>query len=112
EVPGAVTREERRRPRGCVEHELTGLADRQAAQCVAVEVEVGDLLDRAAAEVRVGGALRDPVEELVRRAGGFPLPLGPARREAHCLLQLRARNACRRADIQEPGAVRAEGALD
>ena len=37
---------------------------------MAVEAERRDLLDRAAPQLRVGGALRDPEEELARRALG------------------------------------------
>ena len=44
---------------------------------MAVEVERGDLLDRTAPQLRVGGTLRDPEEELAGSALGFPLPLRP-----------------------------------
>ena len=80
--------QQRRRPAGGLEHLLAALADREPAERVAVEVERGDLLDRAAAKLRVGGALRDPEEELTGRALGLPLPLGPERRPPHRLLEL------------------------
>src|SRR6187397_3243930 len=59
---------ERRRPGGRLEHLLPALADREAAERMPVEAERRDLLDRAAAQLRVGGALRDPEEQLAGRA--------------------------------------------
>ena len=77
-----------------------------------VEAERCDLLDRAAAQLRVGGALRDPEEQLAGRALGLTLPRRPERRAAHGLLQLGAGHAGRRADVEAHRDVGAEPPLD
>ena len=64
EVARLLGRQQRRRPAGRLEHLLAALPHREPAERVAVEVERRDLLDRAAAQLRVGRALRDPEEEL------------------------------------------------
>src|SRR5436309_5576141 len=91
EVARLAGREERSGPGDSLEHQPPILADRQAAEGVAVEVELGDLLDRAAAQVGVGPALGDPEAELPRRAGRLTLGAGPGRRAADGALELPAR---------------------
>ncbi len=57
EVARLVGREQRRRPVGRLEHHVAVLADREPADRVAVEADRSDLLDRAAAQLRVDAAL-------------------------------------------------------
>ena len=61
------------------------LADREAADRVAVEVELEQLLDAAAAELGVGAALVDREAELARRALGVR-----AGARAHSVVRLTA----------------------
>src|SRR5439155_12970416 len=68
EIPRLVRGEERRRPGGRLEHLWAIFTDREAAERVAVETEPGDLGDRAAPQFLVRVALRDPEQELSRRA--------------------------------------------
>src|SRR6188472_3986763 len=93
EVARPVAWEQPGRPRRRVEHLLAGLADRQPAERVAVEAELGDLLDAAAAELGVGAALRDAEHELARAALGVQLAPRPERRAADGLLELAARRS-------------------
>ena len=84
----------------------------QAADRVAVEVERDELLRRALAKLAVEAALRDREAELARRARQVALALGPERRPAHRLLELRPRDAGGRADVEAHRDVRAEPLLD
>ena len=77
EVARLVRGEERRRLGDRLEHRVARLPHAEPAERVAVEVELDDLRDRAAAELRVGRALGDPEEELAvgarrLRAGASP----------------------------------------
>src|SRR5688572_24630717 len=56
EVPRLRGGQSRRRPLDAFEHLVLLLADGEAAECVAVEVERGDLLDRPTPQLGVGGA--------------------------------------------------------
>ena len=82
EIAGFLGRKEVGGPGGRLEHDRARLADREAAERVAVEVDRGDLVDGAVSEVGVRGALGDAEEELPGRALGLVLSLRPERREA------------------------------
>ena len=75
---------------------------------MAVEAELGDLLDAAPPELRVGAALGDPEQELAGGALGVALPLRPERRPANRLLELAPRRVGRRDDVQAHRDVGAE----
>ena len=82
EVARLLGGEERRGVRDGLEHRVAGLPHAEPAERVAVEVELDDLLDRAAPELCVGRALGDPEEELAlgaRRASRWRLR--PERRQ-------------------------------
>ena len=91
---------------------LAVLPHAQPADRVTVEVERDELLRRAPAKLAVETALRDREAELPRRARQVALALGPGRRPAHRLLELGARNARGRADVEAHRDVRAEQLLD
>jgi len=112
EVAWLAGREQLRGPGGRLEHQRTLLADRKPAERMAVKVELCDLDDRAAAELRIGCALRDPEHELPVRARGGALPLGPQRRAPHGLLERSARHVDRRTDVEAHRDVRAQLGLD
>src|SRR5207244_6314472 len=95
-----------------LEHRHTVLADAQAADRVAVEVERGELLARPSAKLGIEAALRDREAKLSRRARQVTLTLRPEGRAAHRLLQLRTGHARRRADVEAHCDVGAELLLD
>ncbi len=98
-------REELRAPRRRLEHQVAVLADGEPAERVAVEIELGDLGDRAAPQLLVRRALRDPEEELAVGARRGALACRPERRPAHCLSERRAVDGRRRTDVQAHGDV-------
>ena len=73
-----------------LEHRLAVLPHAEAADRIAVEVERGELLRRAAPELAVEAALRDREAQLPGRARQAALALRPQRRPAHRLLELGA----------------------
>ena len=77
---------------------------------MAVEVELDDLLDRAAPEVGVGRALGDPEEELALGPRRLALALRPERRQPDRLREVVAPG--RRADVEAHRDVGAELRLD
>src|SRR5436190_16443116 len=83
-----------------VEHGLAMLPHAQPADRVAVEVERDELRRRALPKLTVETALRDREAELPRSPRQVALALGPGRRPAHRLLELRPRNPGGRADVE------------
>ena len=95
-----------------VEHRRAVLADAEAADRVAVEVERDELLARARAQLVVEAALRDREAELAGGARQVALALRPERRAADGFLELGARHAGGRADVEAHRDVGAELRLD
>src|SRR6185437_9055860 len=95
-----------------LEHRLAVLPHAEPADGVAVEVERREIRGGALSELAVKPSLRDREAELAGRAGQVALALGPRRRAAHRLLELGARDARRRADVETHRDVRAEQLLD
>jgi hypothetical protein len=91
---------------------LAVLADGEAAEGVAVEVELAQLRDRAPSQLGVGGALRDSEQQLSLRARRGALTGGPGGRPADDFGQLAARRLRRRADVEAHCDVGAEVGLD
>ena len=87
---------------------LAVLADREAADRVAVEVELAELLERAGAQLTVGAALDDREAELALGAGCVALAAGPLGRAADGVLELGARHARRRHLVEAHRDVAAE----
>ncbi len=112
EVARPVGRHLRRRGVGRLEHRRAVLADREAADRVAVEVELGDLLGRPPPQLGVGAALADPEAELALGARRVPLAARPLGGTAHGLGELGARHAGRRDVVEAHGDVAAEVPLD
>src|SRR6185312_780466 len=100
EVPRLLAGEQGCGIGGRVEHGRAVLADAEAADRVAVEAERDELLARAAAELAVEPALRDCEPELAGRAFEAALPFRPQRRAADGFLELGARHARGRADVE------------
>ena len=94
EVARLVGGQERRRPADRLEHLGPALAHREPAERVAVEAERDDLLDRAAPQLRVGAALRDPEPQLARARAARRSAARP--RAACAAPPPRARRATRR----------------
>ncbi len=101
-----------RGPADGVEHLLAALADGEAAEREPVERQRDEPLDRAAAQLGVGAALRDPEAELTRSPRRVDLALGPELRPSHGLLVLARRDVRGRADVEAHRDVRPEPALD
>ena len=112
EVARLLGRHQRRCPVRHLEHRSAVLADRQAADRVAVEVELGDLLGRAAPELRVDAALGDAEAQLAVRARRMPLPRRPLRRPAHRLGKLARGDVGRGNLVEAHRDVAAEVCLD
>src|SRR5919198_175877 len=112
EVARLVDGEERRRPGDGLQHEGAVLPHAEAAERVPVEVELGDLPDRAPAKIVVGAALRDAEKELTRAAWRPSLAPGPRRRRRGREREFGERDVGRRADVEAHGDVGAETALD
>ena len=91
---------------------LAVLADREAADRVAVEVELDELLGRAPPELAVGAALDDREAELAGRALGVALAAGPLGGAADGVLELAPRDAGRRHLVEAHRDVAAEVPLD
>src|SRR3954451_1714096 len=91
-----------------VEHGLAVLPHAQPADRVAVEAERDELHRRTLAKLSVQTALRDREAELPRGPRQVALALGPDRRPAHRLLELRPWNPGGRADVEAHRDVRAE----
>jgi len=111
QVARAVGRQLRRELGDRLPHSLGRLADREAAEGVAVEAERRDLGGRAAAQLEVEAAL-DDAEQLRRPPGGR------ARRQRAAsamspdrALELGALGGQRRADVERHGDVDAEPRL-
>src|SRR5438067_7132463 len=100
EVARLAGREERSGPGDSLEHQPPILADRQAAEGVAVEVELGDLLDRAPPQLRIGRPLRDAEAELALGARRPALVARPERGATDRLLEVAPRDVRRRADVE------------
>src|SRR5581483_8278157 len=111
EVARLLLRQEAGRRGRRLEHRLTVLPHAQPADRVAVEVERDQRLGRTLTQLEVEAALRDREAELARRARQVALPLGPQRRPPHGLLELRARHAGGRADVEAHRDVGAEPLL-
>jgi len=79
---------------------------------VPVEAELADLRDRAAAELGVGRALRDPEEELALGTRDSELAPRPQGRAPDGLGKLGRRNVCGRTDVETHCDVGAERSLD
>src|SRR5919204_1183024 len=112
EVARLVDGEERRRPGDGLQHEGAVLPHAEPAERVPVEVELGDLPDRAPAKIVVGAALRDAEKELARAAWRPSLAPGPRRRRRGREREFGERDVGRRADVEAHGDVGAETALD
>ena len=112
EVARLAGRHQRGGLRGGLERGAALLADRQAADRVSVEVELGDLLGRAAAELRVDPALADPEAELALGARRVALPGGPVGRPADRILELAAGDVGGRDLVEAHRDVAAQVALD
>src|SRR5579862_6190058 len=93
EVARLVLRHHRRSLVGGGEHRLPVLADREPADRVAVEVELRDLLGRAAAELWVGAALGDAESQLAVGARRVALPSRPLGRAPNRVFELAPRDA-------------------
>src|SRR5439155_19530608 len=91
EGAGLPGRQDRRCPLPGLDHLGAVFSDGEPAERVAVEVELGDLLDRAAAQVWIRGALGDAEPELPGRARRVPLPAGPDGGAAHGVLEVPVR---------------------
>src|ERR671915_267555 len=112
EVARPLARQERRRPRDRVEHHSAVLPHAQAAEGEAVERESGEILDGAAAKVRIGASLGDGEEELARSPGSVELASGPRGRRRRGELEVVPGDVSGRTDVEAHGDVRAEAPLD
>src|SRR5581483_418732 len=112
EVARLVLRERRGGVRRGLEHRRALFTDRQTSDCIAVEVELDEVLGRERAQLAVEASLRDCEAQLTGSAREIALPLGPQGRPADGNLELRARDAGGRADVEAHRDVRAEVRLD
>ena len=107
-----LCRQHRRRAVGRLEHRLALLADREAADRVAVEVELRDLLDRPLPKLGVDPALADPEAQLALGSRRVALARRPLGRTPDGFLELTASDPDSRHLVEAHRDVAAQVGLD
>src|SRR4029078_11352050 len=104
-------RERRTRPLDALEHLVLRLPDREPTECIPVERQCRDLVDRTPTQVDVGGPLGDPEPKLTLGTRSVDLPPRPARRCRDGSLELVRGRSRRDADVEAHRDVRAAAPL-
>ena len=112
QVARAIDGEPRRDMRFDAPHLLLRLADRQAADRIAVEADAAELRQRLLAQVLEHAALDDPEQRVGAVFVRGLRPRRPAQRQLHRRGDLVARARIRRALVEDHRNVGIEGALD